>query len=202
MPVQKTNAQHYVSFGVGSNSYVGDLTPKRSMGQLNVSVRYLKQLDDNLAFKATLNIGEIEGEYKPGDPVQLLNTDREPNTFFHTRINSLDIGLRWTYWKTSFVDLYAGVGLGILTFNIQDDNNRNLDDRPETRLVDEEYSLRAAVVPLSVGLVLLKGKKISLQIEQSWNFTNTDYLDNIGYLGTENNNDYVIRRSLSLRYQL
>jgi hypothetical protein len=195
-------AQKYISVGVGSNSYIGELSPVRTMGQLNITARFQKKLDKNLALQASVNIGRIEGEYEPGDPIQLLNTPRTPNTYFSTQINSLDLGLKWTFLKTRWANFNTAIGIGILSYTIQDQENRNLNDRPDTRLPKEDYSLRAAFVPASVGIVLFQKKDISLELEQSWNFTNTDYLDNISYLGKNTDNDHIVRRTITLRYQL
>lgn len=195
-------AQQFASVGIGSNSYIGDLSPTRTMGQLNVLLRYQKMLDESLALQATVNVGEIEGEYEPGDPIELLGSSRTPNTYFSARVNSLDVGLKWYILKSNFVQLNASLGLGLLTYTIEDKEERSLNKREETRLPDEDYVLRAAYLPASIGLVFFHDKSISLEIEQSWSFTNTDYLDNISYLGDKSGNDHIVRHSLTLRYRL
>ncbi len=185
--------------GVGGNTYIGDLNRDRNMGQFNAQVGLHRYVDERTFFKFSINVGGIQGEYSPGDDLD-LSVNPDANTFFRADVLSVDFSFNWEIIKWSFVHVYTGTGLGYLDFSIQDRDGRNLVDRPDTRLEEEDYTTRIAYFPINLGFTLFPSRQFNLIWEYSWNLTNTDYLDNIGYSGNTSS-DWIFRRMIVARYK-
>lgn len=187
-----------ISLGVGGNTYVGDLNPDRQTRQFNVQAAFTRYVDERTFFKLGINYGDIQAEYEPGDPLD-LGSNPDINSFFSAHILSADLSFNWDVIQWSFIHVYGGTGIGFMDYQIQDNEGRNLNDRPVTRLENENYSTRMVYFPVNMGFVLFPRRQINIVYEQSWNLTNSDYLDNIGYLG-DDSSDWILRRMFMVRY--
>ena len=203
------HSQRYISFGVGLNSYVGELSPSsrqrlnpiRGDGELNVRIGYTRYLREKLFIDASVNVGAIEGSFEPGDDIdpEVITSYPNLNRFFRTSLSSLEFTLNWIFTDWQEFDLYGGVGMGVLSFRVEDENNRNLRLVPNTRAEGETYDNITMMVPINAGIILFKNRRVNLLFQVSWNLTNTDYLDNIGRLG-QSGNDSVLRNLFMVRY--
>jgi len=195
-----SSAQHRISAGFGANSYIGELSPDRGNAQINGSIYYHRYLEERVFVKGGLNFGRIEGSFELGDEFDGRNLVDEPINFFSADIFSGDVSFNVEVIRLNFAYFYGGIGFGVLNFNLEDSEGRNLEDRPSTRLDNEDFSTTIAQVPINTGIILFPENRINLILEQSWILTNSDYLDNIGYTGREGS-DSIIRRSLNIRYK-
>ena len=198
--VYPLHAQHMISGGIGANTYIGELSPDGSSAQLNGSFYYHNYFEDRFFVRAGFNFGSIEGSFEPGDQFINRNSVEDPTTFFNADIFTGDVSFNMEVIRLGFGHIYGGIGFGVLTFNLEDREGRNLEQRSRTRFENESFSSTVASVPLNVGIILFQNNKINLMLEQTWILTNTDYLDNIGYAGQEGT-DSIIRRSLNIRFQ-
>lgn len=189
-----------LSGGFGANTYIGELSPDGSSAQLNGSIYYHNYFEERFFVRAGLNFGNIEGSFEPGDEFTDLNRVEEPTTFFNADIFTGDVSFNLEVLRLGFGHIYGGIGFGLISFNLEDREGRNLEQRGSTRFENESFSTTVASVPLNAGIILFQNNKINLILEQTWILTNTDYLDNIGYAGQEGS-DSIIRRSIIIRYQ-
>lgn len=195
-------AQEYefaVLAGVGGNTYIGDLNQERNMGQFNAQIGFNRYVDERSFFKFSLNIGSIQGEFRPGDDLD-LQVNPNANTFFRADVLSADISFNWEIIQWGIMHLYTGTGIGFMDYRIEDRQGRNLSQRPDTRLENEDYNTRIAYFPINLGITLFPRGQFNLIWEYSWNLTNTDYLDNIGYSGNTTS-DWIFRRMIMARFK-
>lgn len=185
--------------GIGGNTYVGDLNPDRNTRQFNMQVAFNRYVDDRVFFKWGINYGYIQGEFEPGDDIN-LGINPEVNRYFSAKVLSTDLSFNWEVIQWSFIHVYTGAGIGFMDYSIEDSEGRNLNSRPGTRITNEEYDTRLAYFPINLGFVLFPQRQINLIFEQSWNLTNSDYLDNIGYIG-DSSSDWILRRMFLVRYK-
>ena len=202
----------FVNAGVGLNTYVGELNPSsrqrisplRGGGELNIRLGYTRYIQPRLFLDVAVNVGRIEGSYDLGDdvdPLIIADNDSEINRFFRSNFRSAEVSLNATLTKWESLDLYVGIGFGLLSFEIEDEEGRNLRLAPSTRREGEDYENTTAVVPINAGLILFKNQRVNVLFQVSWNLTNTDYLDNISQFGKQGN-DSIMRNLFIIRYGL
>jgi len=192
--------QSYSYIGVAGNYYRGELAEGLENAQPGIAIGYQHSFDGNFSIYTSLHIGRIQGQYEPGEEVPGLTGNREVNRYFSSDITSLQAGINWTWLRWTLMHSYVGLGLGMMNFSIEDQAGRNINEMPDTRIDGEGYSTQAMYSPIQIGINLFHSKKINILLEHSWNLTNTDYLDNIGYLGKKGS-DTIVKRMVKIRYR-
>ena len=192
--------QSYSYVGVAGNYYQGELAEDLENAQPGVTIGFQHAFEEHFSFYTSLHIGRIEGQYEPGEEFPGLTGNREVNRYFSSDITSLQAGINWTWLRWSLMHSYVGLGLGLMNFSIEDQAGRNINEMPDTRIDGESYTTRAMYSPIQIGVILFHSKKINILLEHSWNMTNTDYLDNIGYLGKKGS-DTIVKRMMKVRYK-
>lgn len=198
-----------VELSIGMNSYLGDFiersgnwwNPTSELGKLNIGIGYHFYLDERTAFNAHIHIGSVEGSYgfeSDMDP-GVYNEVPELNDYFKSSFQAVETTLNYTLAQWNIADWYAGVGIGFLFYDIEDEDGRNLRLLENSRLPNETYETQTVYMPLKTGFIFFQDAELSLTYEMSWNVLNTDYIDNIGKLGN-NENDMICRQSLVVRY--
>lgn len=193
-------SQSYTYVGVGGNYYQGELSNDLENAQPDFVIGYQHYFEEHFSFYTSLHVGRVEGEYQPGDDIQGLITNGNENRYFSSDITSIQAGINWTWLRWTVMHSYVGLGIGFMNFSIKDDEGRNIAEMPETRMENEQYDTQSMYSPIQIGFNLFHSKKINILLEHSWNLTNTDYLDNIGYLGKEGS-DTIIKRMMKVRYR-
>ncbi len=186
-----------VSIGAGWNTYVGDLNPDADGRSFNYTITAYRDLDPRTSIELNFHTGGISGETRPG----LIDADHlnQVNSYFSADVNSIDVAANWNYINGNWLEAYAGIGLGIMDYSIHDNQGRNLRERPQTRVEGENYETLIPYAPLKIGFTFFASSQVNLVYERSWNYTNSDYLDNIGLLG-DLGSDWILRRKIAIRY--
>jgi hypothetical protein len=122
----------------------------------------------------------------------------QPNTFANTRYFTFDFMLRVRPLRRSNVRPYLALGGGLVSFTPKDASGNNLDRQEGTRAPDENYNTTAFYYPLALGATFRLNDFAMLALQYKQYFTNTDYLDNIGQLGSRPGADQLQALSLSL----
>lgn len=168
--------------------YAGDLTPSdERLHRVSAGFNASLQFDLPKLFTPQLNIGVArlraqDRTLGPADGVQ-------PNTFVSTRLIHASFVLRLRLMRRSRFRPHAGVGIGLLSYRPQDEIGENLADQPNTRAPGEEYGGITGVLPLNVGCTYKINDLFAVGFDYTRQVVFTDYLDNIGALGTDNRND-------------
>lgn len=188
-----------ISFGVGWNTYVGDLNPDARGRNSNFTLTFKRRVEDRTRLEFNLHKGSISGEYRPGYTIN-LEQPVEITSYFFAEVNSADLTIMRNFLQGNWLAIYGGIGLGIMDYSIEDQQGRNLRQRPQSRLEGEHYNTIIPYAPLSLGFTFFASNSVNLFYERSWNYTNTDYLDNIGLVG-DAQSDWIFRRSIGIRYK-
>lgn len=187
-----------LSIGAGWNTYVGDLNPDAEGRNFNYTFSAYRYLDDRTSIELSFHTGGISGEIRPG----IIDAEylSDINSYFFAEVNSLDVAANWNYINWDWLNAYAGFGIGIMDYSIEDHQGRNLRERPQTRKDGEAYQTLIPYAPVNLGFTFFSSSSVNLIYERSWNYTNSDYLDNIGLMG-DIGSDWILRRKIGVRYK-
>ena len=111
------------------------------------------------------------------------------HNFVETRYFYLDFRLKVKFLKTKPVNPYASVGIGLLNYSPKDIDGNPLADNFESRQNAESYASMTAGFPIALGADIHLSHIVALGLEYVFRPTKSDYLDNIGLLGTNDGND-------------
>ena len=111
------------------------------------------------------------------------------NTFVSTSFFYLDFRLKARLFPKKRVNPYASVGIGLFNYTPRDEDRNPLADNFESRVEGEEYSSITGAIPLSPGVDVRLNSLLTIGAEYSYRVVFSDYLDNIGQLGTKKGND-------------
>ncbi len=192
-----------VAVGAQAFAYLGDYSePGKSWTRFNPGTALSLALERNrlLQFQATAGFGSISDQFDKAIPAWPEGVS--PVNYFQTSFVYGDVRLKVRPFRKGFFQPYAAAGIGFLSFSPQDDRNRFLADAFLTRLSGENYATLTGQFPLSLGVDLRLRSNVSLGMEYTFRFVSSDYLDNIGKLGTRAGNDRVHGPSVWLAFNI
>lgn len=186
-----------------ANAYIGDYTQRgyaftrfHSGGNLSMQL----ETDKRIQPQFNTGFGKIAGEYDNRVP-PLNTTEKLPNgfqriTFFQTSFFYGDIRLRYRFLRIypDYIPVwepYVSAGAGFLIFSPRDKVGKFLSESAKTRPVGERYPTFVAQFPLSVGVKYRVNKQLAIGTEYTYRLTPSDYLDNLGRLGSKRGNDQL-----------
>ena len=92
--------------------------------------------------------------------------------------------------------LYLSQGLGLLRYKPEDDLGRPLQERYESRPLNETYGNSTIMLPSKLGALYLLPNQWGIGLEAGYLNPLTDYLDNISQWGNKEGNDNVLQFQL------
>jgi hypothetical protein len=189
----------YFTVGLSANAYKGSLSANyqsfKPAFHIGLQLNRKKRLNGSF----NLAIGSYVGDKGP-DPnfYPAMVGIRIPNTFATSTFIALHYGLNLYVIKNRYFNWYLGTGFGLMRFNPQDAEGADLLDQRLTRQSNENYSTVTSVIPLNTGINLFHKSGFGLGFQAGWWNTNTQYLDNVGKLATEQKNDNLLSYKFSL----
>lgn len=187
-------AQQPASFiygGFSMNQYLGDLSTDHAKrtGSVMLGLKLNRKKRLNGSFE--LGYGQLTGQ----NSMYVFSGDEKaiPNRFFSSSFFTLHYNLHLNILKKENYTLYLSQGFGIIRYNPEDDLDRNLPDRFETRAPNETYSNTSVMLPTNLGFIYLLPNKWGLGLQAGYLNPLTDYLDNIGQWGNNSGNDNVLQ---------
>ena len=188
-----------IGFGMHAISYRGDLSDpnipiQRYYPGANMSI----QLEGPKRLKLQLNTGFGKFAEQYDDVIPSTNPEVRPNTFVETSFYYSDLRLKYRFAIKPWFQPYLTAGAGILVFSPKDENGRFLQDALFTREQGEDYSTAIPQIPFGLGVQSRINRTISFSLAYVYRLTPSDYLDNIGNLGTRPGNDALHGLQLSM----
>lgn len=192
-----------IGVGMMGISYAGDLTVDEGSfqrfspgGHLAVQFAGAKKLRPALiagygGFREQIDV--FPGQVPPGV---------EPNNFVETNFFFADFRLQYYFLSQKRISPFLAAGVGMFSFSPRDQDGNFLGENVFTRLDGESYNTTIASFPITVGFNLNVNQVISLSLGYTQRFTPTDYLDNIGQLGTKAGNDVVQHFQMGVHFTL
>jgi hypothetical protein len=172
-------------------SYVGDLSEPdlpnlRAQPMLHAGINITGKgwLQPRLGAAFGAFTEQIDGPPIPNNHPEITTTE-----YFRTTFSQIDAQLQAVFWRKKTVSLSLGAGAGLFFFSPQNLEGDFLIDNPFTRLPGEDYPGAAVSFPLTTAVNVKLRPNIGLRAEYTYRPTNTDYLDNLGQLGTRAGND-------------
>ncbi|MEL6846459.1 MAG: LysM domain-containing protein, partial [Bacteroidota bacterium] len=126
----------------------------------------------------------------------------EPNTFVETNFFFADFQLNYFLLSKKPFSPFVAAGVGMLSFSPEDQDGNFLGENIFTRLEGETYNTTILSIPLSVGFQYEVNQVIALSLGYTHRLTPTDYLDNIGLLGTKEGNDALQHFQVGVHFSL
>ena len=192
-----------IGLGMVGHSYVGDLTEKgvgvrRFYPGGNISL----QFNGEGALKFQLNAGYGGFTEQSDLERQEVVNGIIPNNYVQTSFFYSDLRLKFFFLKRKRIRPYLSAGVGMFSFQPEDEMGNFLGENIFTRLPDEIYGSTVATFPMTMGVQGKLNKMLALGLDYTWRFTTTDYLDNIGLLGKKAGNDATHAIQASLYFTL
>ena len=200
---QSGRSQLKLGIGLDGISYVGDLTdPDQAIHRIYPGANLSIQLEGPKRLKVQLNAGF--GKFAEQYDVVKPSTDPNirVNTFVETSFWYSDLRLKYRFPMTYRFHPFLTAGAGVLSFTPRDDSGRSLEGATFSREADEVYSTIIPQIPVGAGVQARINRSVSFSLEYLFRYTPTDYLDNIGRLGTRDGNDFLHGFQLSMYFTL
>lgn len=186
----------YFTVGLSANAYKGSLNA--SYQAFKPAFHIGLQLNRKKRLNGSFNLAI--GSYVADNGIQELATvnSRTPNNFASSTFIAFNYGLNLYVIKNRYFNWYLGTGFGLMRFNPQDAEGNNLIDQRITRQSNENYSTVTSIIPVNTGVNFFHKSGYGLGFQVGWWNTNTQYLDNIGKLASEQKNDNILSYRFSL----
>lgn len=201
-----TQSDRHIHIGLGltGNTYVGDFSEQNlSLQRFSPGVQFSARFDQGKRTWTQINIGtsRIIEQLDKGNLLS-SSSDISPNKFVDASLFNAEFQLNVRLLRHSFIQPYVAAGLGFLFYEPKDEFGNALGDNPFTREPEEVYSTISLYLPLTAGFLVKLGSKLSLGASYTFKPTTTDYIDNIGLLGTRSGNDQLHRLQVTVYYDL
>lgn len=180
-------------------AYAGDFTEAETQFQriypgFDLCLRSAE--DRHLAAQLTLGTGRFVEQFDGNVPD--TPPDVELPDFVDTRFLYGDLRVYYHPVPDFVVDPYVGVGAGLIYFTPRDVEGRLLTRNSATRAEGERYNPIIPQLPLQAGFRFRLNDFLKLGTAYTYRFVPSDYLDNIGDLGTRSGFDALHAVQLSL----
>ena len=188
-----------LGLGMSANSYLGDFTEANFLyNRFNPGFNLSLQGSRARLIRAQMNVGA--GKFSEQADVTLIAAPVgvRPNQFVETSFFYGDIRLQVFLLRKWYINPYVGIGAGFMVFSPKDYNGKFLSDAFSSRPEGEVYNTTIPEIPAVVGVQWKLNRRLSLGAEYTYRVTPTDYLDNIGTLGTREGNDALESLQLSM----
>lgn len=191
-----------IGLGLTGNQYIGDLTsqnlweyPRVNSG---VNLSFLSQKQSALNLLVNIGTGTIVGQNDSVKFTEPVTNKLKPNRFVSTSFIYGDLNARVRFFKNRKFQPYVGAGAGFMFYSPKNEKLVGLLDQDRTRISGESYSLIMFQFPLRAGLDYQFSRIAGLNLSYQHRFLSSDYLDNIGKLGSKKGNDYLQSIELAL----
>jgi hypothetical protein len=168
----------YLEAGISANSYKGSLNEGfgNYSSSANLGIRFCK--NSRLNGRINLSYGVIEGQSISFVVKNASGNIVYPVNYFKTSLFTFDYTLNFNVIAKKRYLIYLGAGVGIIRFNVMDNEGNNLINNANTRDIEENYRSIALSMPVFIGYnyIFKNDYRVGLQAQLLNPFT--DYLDN------------------------
>lgn len=180
-----------VGLGLNSFSYLGDLAFDGGVRRFHPGLDISLQAANSKAFRLQTRFGfgkfveQLDNGFFP------IEDDILPNTFVETDILYVDLNFTYHFLKRKAIQPFVSAGLGLLFFTPKDRLGNPLGENIFTRRETEVYGSNTLSFPFYGGLKYKLNRAVQLEVAYLYRLSLSDYLDNIGELGTHAGNDAI-----------
>ncbi len=218
--INKSSAQFYKDMSVGLNGgiyvYQGDLTPERFGSSTTIqpgfSIFAKKPINHFLAARVHISIARLKGDdSRYGKP----EYRQHRNFYFSTPVKEFSAQLVWNIFGKNYEDKgimpYIFSGVGVTHVSIKKDYSRldtvyyNKISSPIYDNLDIDNAMGTPdvllSVPVGIGAELPISNRLSINVETSYRFIFTDYLDGFSQAAGPKYKDHYHSTSAGIIYK-
>jgi len=195
---QSTQVKEFLIIGASANAYNGDLGDAFDKWASSAHIGFKFNMKKRFNGSINLSIGNITGQEVDYAFEGNSSVPPTPNTFFKTRIFSVNYEFQYNLIKHGPWIVYLSQGIGFLSFNPKNQFSQDLSDIPKTRAPGETFSNTSIFFPSQLGAVYLFKNGFGFELKTGLMNTTTDYLDNISQWGNEGGNDNILMVKFSV----
>ena len=111
--------------------------------------------------------------------------------FVNTKFLTFQGDLQYKFLKKENTQVYFSQGFGIISFNLENNNEEDLIEKTSSRAEGETVNNLTIILPTSLGIRHYINDYIAISTDIGFYNTQTDYLDNISQLGSNAGNDNI-----------
>lgn len=192
-----------IGFALTANAYTGDYNePATAFQRVYPGGHFSLQKENGQALRVALTggFGTFAGQYEGSFPP--LPPGVTPPRFVETRFFYGDLRLSYRFFAQKKWQPYLSAGAGLIVFNPRDGEGRRLLMRSDTRVEGEVYNNVIPQLPLTAGLHYRIHPWVRLGLGYTYRFVPTDYLDNVGQLGSQAGFDALHALEIGLDFLL
>lgn len=183
----------FLEIGVSANAYRGELNPAFEKWTSSFHIAYRMNRHRYLNGRFGLSIGSLTGEdlnysFASTDPEE----NGRPNNFFKASLITFHYELQLNILKSRRYMVYLSQGFGIYRFIVKNDAGEDLLNIQNSRAKNENYNNFSVMLPTGLGAAYRLANGYSLGVQASILNQQTDYVDNISRLSTDNKKDNTL----------
>lgn len=213
---QTTSSRYEVGVNVGAYVYQGDLAPGRwgSFKTLKpgIGISFARIISPSFSVGALLNVATLKGDETRYDFPEY----RKYRAFkFNSKVKELSLVARWNILGSSVYEtklepyIFAGAGLAFIktTTDYSAFNAAFFGDGNEMAaglLIDATKPARKIipVIPAGIGVRYNLSSTLSLNMESSYRFTGSDYIDGFSMAANPAKNDHYFSQTIGIAKKL
>ena len=168
----------YIETGISANSYKGSLNQGfgNYTSSYHLGVRFCKKQRFN--GRVNISYGHIDGQTPSFIVKDYKGNFVYPANYFNTSILTFNYELNFNVVLKKTYSIYIGAGIGVVKFNVKDQDGNELANNASTRDRGEEYSNNSFIAPVLIGFNYILPNDYRLGIQTQLLNPFTDYLDN------------------------
>ena len=182
---QFTDRYFSLSVGTGASTYFGELNSKNSLSsdinQFNVGVE--ARLLNRIGARIDAGIFSLAGSDRNAADSSF---QKQRNLSFNTRNLHFQLHTIYyikpyqgDYYKRWFVDPFIFTGVGYMRFNPTAELGGETYSLREARTEGVDYKKWVTTIPVGIGVKVKANEFLNINLEASYHFTFTDYLDDV-----------------------
>lgn len=199
----RQNTSLRVGLGLVHNAYYGDLSdPNDPFPRVYPGVNFSLQPYGSNPFHLQLNagFGKVAAQRDMNDIPHVPGIVRV--NFVETSFFYSDLRLKYRFFHKKYVQPYVSAGAGFFIFSPKDRNGKFLSEAIRTRPEGENYNTSIPQLPLSAGVQARITRLVWAGIDYTYRIVPTDYIDNIGALGSRAGNDRLHALQMTLYFNM
>ena len=202
---QSPKQQFAIVASISGNSYQGDFTGRNRLStyiypSYDLGLQFYK--NKNWVKSLQFGYGVVAGQKAENTPFLPNAAGLQVNSYFYTPYFYTALRIKKVFLPHLPFQPYIETGIGAFRYTPLAKNGFPLSNNTDSRIEGEVYNSFSYYVPASLGFVYRLSRAVSLQIAYNYLYTGSDYLDNIGKVGSVKGNDAIQNIAVSAIFPL
>lgn len=213
---QSNSAKYELGVNIGAYVYQGDLSPSRwgsfKTIKPGIGISFARIISPSFSLGAMFNLATLKGDETLYDNPEFLKYRAFK---FNSKLKELGLRAKWNVLGSSTnetkLEPYLFAGVGVAFINVTRDYSGFISEyfSPEENLparLAEDIAQRTkrtiAVIPAGVGLRYNLSSSVALNLETTYRFTSSDYIDGYSIAANPAKNDSYLSQTLGVSFKI